>query len=446
VIVRHGKIVTEVYYAPYAAGITHDLRSVTKSVVGTLVAIALQHGMLDSVNHPIIDFFSGESITNIDSNKEAMTVQHLLDMTSGIAWREKNYSPDETVMHMYEAPDRTRFVLDQPMSGAPGAQFYYNSGNPYVLSALINKLTGDNAFAFAKKELFGRLGITSARWSQPDAQGVVDGESTLHLAPRDMAKIGYLYLHGGVWEGQRIIPAAWVERVRQGPVPAAFGFHYANLWWSLPEKDAYMARGRHSQLILVLPKLDIVVAMTGTLRDDEYFPADRLVDQIASAVKSDDAIAPDPIATSLLTAAIRQAAKDKPATVGATSDLAKAVSGKVYRFADNVLHAKTVTLNFFESDSSWELTTEPAIKGRPPLRYSGLMGLDGYYRKSPPAFYGINAARGRWLNAHTFEIDRRILGHGETQLWTLTFDGSKVDVHYENTDGTRAELHGQTDD
>ena len=160
-------------------------------------------------------------------------------------------------------PDRTAFVLNQPMSSAPGSKFYYNSGNPYVLSALITAKTGQSAWDFAKKELFGPLGITSAKWGAVDAQGVTDGEAGLSLTPHDMARFGYLYLHNGMWDDKQIIPSSWVDRASQGKVAATSGFQYANLWWSLPEKGAYMARGRHSQLIMVLPKLDIVVAMTG---------------------------------------------------------------------------------------------------------------------------------------------------------------------------------------
>ena len=100
-IVRHGKIVAEAYYAPYVAGVSHDLRSVTKSIVSTLTAIELQHGLLDSVDHPVIDLFPDKQIANIDDNKKAMTVQSLLDMTSGIEWQEKAYTPDETIMRMY---------------------------------------------------------------------------------------------------------------------------------------------------------------------------------------------------------------------------------------------------------------------------------------------------------------------------------------------------------
>ncbi len=92
-IVRHGRIVADAYYAPYPPGISHDLRSVTKSIVSTLTAIELKQGLLDSVDHPVLDLFADKQITNVDDNKKAMTVQSLLDMTSGIAWQEKAYTP-----------------------------------------------------------------------------------------------------------------------------------------------------------------------------------------------------------------------------------------------------------------------------------------------------------------------------------------------------------------
>ena len=445
-IVRHGKIVLDAYYAPYQPNIAHDLRSVTKSIVSTLTAIEIRNGQLDSVDHPVIDLFSDKPIQNIDDNKKAMTVQHMLDMTSGIEWTEKAYTPDETVMRMYQAPDRTAFVLNQPMSGAPGAKFYYDSGNPYVLSALITKKTGQNALDFAKKELFEPLGITSAKWGAVDAQGVTDGEAGLSLAPHDMARFGYLYLHNGMWEGKQIIPSSWVDRARTGKVDATSGFRYANLWWSLPEKEAYMARGRHSQLIMVLPKSDIVVAMTGALRDDQFYPRNRLIDDIVAAVKSDQPLPPDPVAQSLLAASIRQAAAERPSPLGETPELAKQISGRTYQLDSNILKVTTFVLNLTDADPSWAITTETGKAERPVGHFSGLLGLDGIFRKSPPAAYGINATKGRWVNARSFMIERRILGHSEMQFWTLTFDANKVDIHFENTDGTKAELHGEAKD
>jgi CubicO group peptidase (beta-lactamase class C family) len=116
----------------------------------------------------------------------------------------------------------------------------------------------------------------------------------------------------GRWEDKQIIPSSWVARAREGKVAATNGFHYANLWWSLPEKGAYMARGRHSQIILVLPKLDIVAVMTGVLRDDEYYSATRLIGDIAGAVKSDEPLPPNSVARSLLAASIREATTERP--------------------------------------------------------------------------------------------------------------------------------------
>jgi len=445
-IVRHGKIVLDAYYAPFQPNISHDLRSVTKSVVSTLTAIELRNGQLDSVDHPVIDLFPDKPIQNIDENKRAMTVQHLLDMTSGIEWTEKAYTPDETVIQMYEAPDRTAFVLNQPMANAPGTKFYYNSGNPYMLSALITAKTGQNALDYAKKELFGPLGITSAKWGGVDAQGVTDGEAGLSLAPQDMARFGYLYLHNGMWEDKQIIPPAWVDRASKGKIAATFGFQYAILWWSLPQKGAYMALGRHSQLIMVIPKLDVVVAMTGVLRDDQHYPTNRLIDDIVAAAKSDQPLQPDRVAQSLLAASIRQAATEQPSPLGETPELAKQISGKTYQLDSNTLKVKTFILNLTDADPSWVITTETGKPDRPTAQFSGLLGLDGIFRKSPPAAYGINATKGRWVNERSFTIERRILGRSDVQFWTLTFDTNKVDIHFEDTDGTKAELHGEAKD
>jgi CubicO group peptidase (beta-lactamase class C family) len=443
-IIRHGKIVVDAYYAPYARNIRHDLRSVTKSFIGTLTAIEVQEGLLDNVDHPIVDLFADKRISNVDDAKKAMTVQNMLDMTSGIAWEEQAYTPDETIIRMYQSPDRTEFVLSQPMSDPPGARFYYNGGNPYVLSALITKKAGRDALDFARDELFKPLGISSVRWGEADAQGVTDGESGLYLAPHDMAKLGYLYLHQGSWDGQQIIPSSWVDRVKEGPVTATDGYHYANLWWSLPDRGAFMARGRHSQIILVLPKLDVVAVITGALKDG-YVPTTDLIDGIAAAIKSDASLPPNSTGQSLLAASIQKAATERASPVGPTPELAKTISGKSYRLQDNDLHAKTFSLNLVDPNPSWEYTVATERLDRPTVRFAGPIGLDGLFRKAWTP-YCIDAVKGSWLDDHTFVVERRILGHGETQKWTLAFDGKKVDVTFESTDGAKADLHGETDE
>jgi hypothetical protein len=390
-----------------------------------------------------MDYFSDRQISNLDDNKKAITIQSLLDMTSGIKWQEKAYTPDEPLLRMYASPDPTAFVLNQPMSSAPGSKFYYNSGNPYVLSALITKKTGRSALDFAKKDLFEPLGITSAKWGSVDAQGVTDGEAGLSLSPHDMARIGYLYLRNGIWDGKQVIPSSWVDRARAGKVKATNGFQYANLWWSLPEKGAYMARGRHSQLILVLPKLDVVAVMTGVMRDDEFYPTGRLIDDISRSVKSDAPLPPDPVAQSVLAASIRAAATEKPSPIGETPELAKTISGKSYQFAKNDLNVKSLSLNLVDANPSWEIVTNTGKPDRPTERFWGSIGLDGMFRMSP-AYYGTNAVKGRWVNARTFAVERWILGHSETQAWMLAFDGNTVSVGFEDTDGNKAELRGES--
>lgn len=441
-IIRHGRIVAEAYYAPFKAGIRHDLRSITKSVIGTLTGIEVQNGFLSGVDDRIADLFFDKQIENLDDRKREMTVQNLLDMTSGIRWQEEFHTPDETIAQMYKAPDRTKFVLDQPMSVRPGLMFYYSGGNPYVLSALITRETFKSAYDFARYQLFQPLGISNVRWGRADAQGVTDGESGLFLEPRDMAKLGYLYLHNGLWNGSQIIPSWWVDRIKEGKVEATDGFHYANLWWSLPEKHAFMARGRHSQIILVLPDLDVVAVMTGVMWDDEYFSTSELIDSIQSAAKSEAPLPSNPEGDAALAASIARAATEQPDPVSAPPETAKAISGRTYEFADNALHVKTLTLRLTEPRPSWEYTIENS-RDHTMDRVAGLIGLDGKYRESPPASHGIDAVKGHWINNNTLQVDRRILGHGETELWRLSFDGDEINAYYENTDGFKGEIHGR---
>ena len=178
---RHGKIVAEAYYAPYyaryAAGNLHAQYSVTKSVIGTLTGIACKEGLLDSPSHRVLDFLDHRNIANVDQRKEAITVQNLLDMTSGIEWTEEVFSiipATATDAQMGKSLDWVKFVLDQPMSSPPGDIFNYNTGNAQLLTAILTKLTGMSALEYAKAKLFGPLGISDVSWSF-DPQGISNG-------------------------------------------------------------------------------------------------------------------------------------------------------------------------------------------------------------------------------------------------------------------------------
>ncbi|WP_072386547.1 serine hydrolase [Hyphomicrobium sp. CS1BSMeth3] len=441
-IVRNGKIVADAYYAPYVAGIRHDLRSVTKSFVATMIGVLVQQGKLESVDRPVLDFFPDRTIANLDDRKKAITVQNLLDMASGIAWVERAYTPDETLIRMYRSPDPTGFVLDQPMSDPPGEKFYYKGGDPYLLSALINKLTGQNALAFARTELFAPLGITDVRWTPIDKQGVVTGEAGMRLTPHDMAKLGFLYLRDGVWDGKRIIPSAWVERARKGNVTTLFG-KYANLWWSIPDRDAFMALGRHGQFIVVLPKLDVVAVLTGVVPDGEKrFPWSSLIDQIVAAAKSDKPLPPDPEAVAALNASLLNAATEKATPVGPAPELVNTVSGKTWRFNDNALRVRAVRLNLAGADPTVEATIYSAKPGGEETSLSEPIGLDGRSR-GKAAIDAVVANKGNWLDDRTFVLERRILGDGTITYWTFRFEEDHLKLRFRNTGGYVTELRGE---
>jgi CubicO group peptidase (beta-lactamase class C family) len=458
-VVRHGKIVAEVYYAPYTAGIPHAIYSATKAVISTLIGIATKDGLLDSPSHRALDFFDRRSIANVDDRKEAITVQSLLDMTSGLEWAEPLGGMPDAMFEMERSPDWVKFILDRPMSGAPGDAFSYNSGNAHLLSATITKLTRITALDYAKAKLFGPLGINGSYWRQ-DPQGISIGGLGLYLCPRDMAKIGYLYLRNGEWEGMQLLPSAWIDKVTDATVnPHAPGepeLRYGNLFWALPEKHVYMANGYHSQLIMVFPDLDVVAITAGR----DFCPLTKLVDSISASVKSATALPPDAASATLLTNKILDVSTEKPTGVSAIPEIAAVISGKVYRFHPNALNLKSMSLILTYPKPRIDMETdggELAVVGEPPLlrryrdeinprpRFSGPIGLDGLYRKGELTEVGVNAVKGTWQNEHTFVIDRLILGQGQpAERWTLTFDGQKLQVRAE-LEGFEISMDGETE-
>jgi hypothetical protein len=343
---------------------------------------------------------------------------------------------------MYASPDPVGFVLDQPMSDLPGEKFSYKGGDPYLLSAIISKVTGQNALEFARKELLAPLGITDVRWAPIDKQGIVTGESGMRVTPHDMAKLGYLYLRDGVWEGKRIVPAAWVERARNGVVATNFG-KYANLWWSAPDKDAFMALGRHGQAVVVLPKLEVVVVLTGVVPDGvKRYPVLDLIDQVVATVKSDKALPPDPEGQAALRTSVLNAAVEKPITVGPTSPLAAAVSNRTWRFNDNELLVRTLRLNLVAQVPTFELMVYSDKPGGRNVMLSEPIGLDGRSRGKVAAYAHV-ANTGNWLDARTFVMERRFLGNGATVHWRFQFEGDQLNLRFSNTDGYALELRGE---
>ncbi|UFZ04077.1 beta-lactamase family protein [Bradyrhizobium ontarionense] len=428
-IARHGRIVLDAAYDPYKTDDLHIINSSTKAVVSTLIAMLHKDGTLDSLDHPVLDLFSDRKVANVDERKRAITVQHLLNMTSGLDWDEGyNGGAERSIVEMTASPDWVQYILDRPMAHAPGETFYYDSGNSHLLSAIVTKLTGRSAEEFASERLFAPLGITNHAWFK-DPQGVSGGGFGLALKPRDMAKIGYLYLRRGRWGEQQLLPPDWIEAVNHATtsMEATFdpGLSYVDQFWALPDRNVFMTVGYHCQVIMVLPDPDIVAVMTAR----DFCSLRKLANEISAAVKSDSALPAAPEAAANLATAVKDATTEVPSPVGAVPEIAAAISGKTYTFPPSPVGIRAITL-YLDADPhvAWDIPERGSENGI--LHLQSPIGLDGIFRKTaqsrPWQPFAYRGMKGSWIDATTFAIDVQFIGQGEERSWLLTFAGDKL--------------------
>jgi CubicO group peptidase (beta-lactamase class C family) len=262
-VIRNGVLVSETYFAGNDANTRHELYSVTKSFTATLVGIANDQGSIPSIDAKLTDVFRGIQPQNNDTNKSSITLRNMLTMTSGLDWQEG----DDIYRALYQSPDWVQYVMNIPMHDAPGSIFNYCSGCSHVLSAVVQQSVGVNTREFANANLFIPLGITNYRWDT-DAQGIPIGGWGLQLTPRDMAKLGYLYLHNGLWDGKQIVSSNWIAAATRTQVETGGDWGYGYQWWIDTAHKAYAARGRYGQLIYVVPDLDLIVVSTAAAESD----------------------------------------------------------------------------------------------------------------------------------------------------------------------------------
>lgn len=284
IIIRNGYIVWETYFDPtYGPDQQVNIFSCTKSVTSALLGMAINEGHIIGVNETLLSFFTGLTIANQSIEKDAITLEHVLTMTSGLAWDEWPYGPTSSYTHMTDSSDWTQYVLDQPMRHTPGAVWDYNSGGSHLLSMVINQTVESTTLAYADSQLFAPLGITEYEW-ETDPQGVVAGGSNLHLTPRDMAKYGYLYLNNGTWDGEELVPASWVNvstTDHATPYNDTDSIGYGYHWWINRPINTYLAIGYRGQQINVVPEHNLVVVFTAgyeqasflTIMEDYIIPA-----------------------------------------------------------------------------------------------------------------------------------------------------------------------------
>ena len=275
-VVRHGYVVLDRAFGrfaagtlgePYASGSLHELQSATKSVTSMVLGAALagQPAGGVGVDTTVADLAAtvGTVPRHLDPRKRAMTLEDLLTMRSGLAWRETGYAytpgSGNSVVAMFRTPNWTQYVVDRPMADRPGTRFNYNTGASHLVSGAVTVVTGRTADEVATEAIFGPLGIRDVRWTRAP-EGVTAGGFGLALTPADQAKLGFLYLQGGRWDGRQVVPQDWVAASTTDHVapPEEYGY----LWW-LDRADGYaFMAGLYGQLIVVAPQQDLGAVVT----------------------------------------------------------------------------------------------------------------------------------------------------------------------------------------
>ena len=314
-IVRNGQIVLDAYFWPYMKNQPHDIASCTKSITSALMGIAIDKGFISNIDRPVLYFFKDKTIANMNSHKQSMTIENLLTMASGMECRDTYRHQFEGFYEMKNSGDWVQYVLDLPMSGPPGETFEYCSGASLLLSAIIRTAAKMSTLDFAKKYLFTPLDIVDVDW-EVSPKGNHTGYGDMSLTPRDMSKIGWLYLNKGRWGNKQLISPAWVETSTRGHFEADLFDHYGYQWWGdsagwwFNSVDYYMAVGYEGQRIFIVPEKKLVAVFTGRLQGKDNFIPDKLLrSYILPAVSSRAALPQNKKGTVCLDKLVNKAAK-----------------------------------------------------------------------------------------------------------------------------------------
>ena len=268
-LVRNNELILEEYFLHYNPEKIHDLRSGTKSITSLLVGIAVDKGFIESMDDPVFKYLPAERHHNhATTEKSKITIRHLLTMSSGLDCDDWDKSSPGQEDKMYKRKDWIDHVLKLSLINKPGEKNAYCTGGVVLLGEIISEASGLSYDDFAKKYLFDPLQIVNYRWSYFNNNQNVDSGGHLFLAPRDMAKIGQLVLNHGLWKGEKIVSASWIENATT-PQANLGGVNYGYLWWNIDLKygnsyiNTIFASGNGGQYIFIIPKLDLVCVFTG---------------------------------------------------------------------------------------------------------------------------------------------------------------------------------------
>lgn len=431
-IVRHGKVIAEGWWDPYSPELRHTLYSTSKSFTSTAIGFAVTEKLL-TVNDRVVSFFPDQLPDTVSPFLSEMTVKDLLTMSAG-------QSPDPTGTITSSSKEWVRSFLALPVLKEPGTEFLYNSMATFMLSAIVQKVTGEKTAGYLRPRLFEPLGIEGYDWEE-SPEGINSGGWGLRVKTEDMAKFGLLYLQKGMWNGKQVIPASWIEeattfKIDQAPdAPAEVkeksdwmqGYCY-QFWRS--RNNAYRADGAFGQYIIVMPEKDAVVAITAESPDmqDEI----NLVWKYILPAMKEEALPVNSEAAGRLKERLASLALPKPEKRPEPA-LVSTLSGKIFRLEENNQNIESIALLFQGDTCRLSLNTGDHSYKIPFGRGEWVTSetdLSGPSLISRPGTMSLNRVAGSygWKDEGTLELFLRYIESPHHIKITCSFEGDTIVV------------------
>lgn len=427
VLVRHGHVVAEGWWAPYAAGTPHVLYSLSKSFTSTAVGLAVAEGKL-SLDDEVLKFFPAEAPAEPSPNLRAMRVRDLLRMSSGNQTEADFFAPGDISW--------VKRFLAHPVPFKPGTHFLYNSPATYMLSAIVQKATGQTVLEYLRPRLFDPLGFESPAWVA-SPQGVTAGAYGLSLRTEEIARFGQLYLQRGVWQGRQLVPASWVEeatarQTSNGSAPKSdWDQGYGYQFWR--SRHGYRGDGAFGQFCLVVPELDAVVAINSGTRDMQSVMNlvwDKLLPEMKPGRLPEDDAAQQHLEAKLKGLTVKFQT-GQPATA-----LAAKVSGRWYEFPENERGIKALSFDFTGRSPAIVVRTAGG-ETRTPVGSGSWVKSRGGFANGLDRALGVparplTAAGGAWTSEDTYTLKVVLYETPYYSTLTFKFEGERLLVDSEH--------------
>jgi CubicO group peptidase (beta-lactamase class C family) len=419
-LLRHGHVIAEGWWHPYAPDQRHLLFSLSKSFTSTAVGFAVEEGLL-SVDDSVVSLLPDDAPAEVSANLAAMKVRHLLTMTTGQS------SDSLSNLGQSESSHWARTVLAHPIEFEPGSQFVYNSGATYLLSAIVQRFTGQRLLDYLTPRLFEPLGIHGATWEQ-SAQGIDAGGWGLSLKTEDIARFGQLYLQRGKWGGSQVVPASWVNDATRFQVPSGkvwdsedsqqgYGYQF---WRS--QHGAYRGDGAFGQFCIVMPDQDATLVFTAGVSDMQQVLTE-VWSVLLPALEFDGPLPENPAAANELSRALSDLAIPLP--VGsASSPKLEAVDRLLFEFGPNDGGVESVSVS---SQGDEAMLSIHSSGGEQHVVFASdrwILDGAGVVDGSPSRF----AAAGAWSNDSTLVVAVQYYETPFAHTITLGFAEGKVEM------------------